>query len=192
MPLPHAVAGPNGCGKSTLTRTPRLSGSAIIDPDAIAHRTPVSPVQAAREAVPRRCAMLRAGRTHAVEPPGPVPAFSDTWGVARTSGYRIEPYDMSVESADQALDRIRTRVALGGHSVPETDARRRFARSLANLPAVIARVDGTRLFDSTEPDRPTRKWPCSKEWRVGPQSFVRAGWQRSPQVCRNSSLVTDS
>ncbi len=178
MPMLHAMADPNGCGKSTLTRISWLSGLAIIDPDAIAHRTPVSPVQAAPETVPRRCAMLRAGRTHALEPPGPVPAFSDSWGVTRTGGYRIEPYDMSVESVDQALDRIRTRVALGGHSVPKTDAWRRFARSLAKLPAGIARVDGTRLFDSTEPDRPTRNWPCSKEWRVGPRSVFRAGWQR--------------
>ena len=38
MPTLHVVAGPNGCGKSTLTRTTWLSGLDIIDPDAIARR----------------------------------------------------------------------------------------------------------------------------------------------------------
>ena len=36
MPTLFLIAGPNGCGKSTLTRTAWLSGLEIIDPDAIA------------------------------------------------------------------------------------------------------------------------------------------------------------
>ena len=64
MPTLYVVAGPNGCGKSTLTRTAWLSGLEIIDPDAIARRMPDSPGQAVREALRRRRAALRAGRTH--------------------------------------------------------------------------------------------------------------------------------
>ena len=60
-------------------------------------------------------------------------------------------------SPNQALNRIRTRVALGGHDVPEPDARRRYVRSLANLPAAIARSDEVRLYDNTDPDRPHRE-----------------------------------
>jgi len=32
MPTLHVVAGPNGCGKSTLTRTTWFSGVEVIDP----------------------------------------------------------------------------------------------------------------------------------------------------------------
>ena len=77
---------------------------------------------------------------------------------------------MSVASPDQALDRIRNRVALGGHDVPEADARRRFARSHANLPAAIARTDEAMLYDNTDPDRPHREVAILKDgawWVAG-------------------------
>ena len=60
-------------------------------------------------------------------------------------------------SPGQTLDRIRNRVALGGHDVPEADVRRRFGRSLANLPAAIARADEAYLYDNNDPDLPHRE-----------------------------------
>ena len=54
MPTLYVVAGPNGCGKSTLTRTAWLSDLDIIDPDAIARATAsATPATAAREAIAR-------------------------------------------------------------------------------------------------------------------------------------------
>ena len=76
---------------------------------------------------------------------------------ARKAGYRsVVPY-VSVDSPDQALIRIRNRVVLGGHDVPESDVRRRFARSQANLPAAIARADEVLLYDNTDSDMPHRE-----------------------------------
>ena len=157
MPTLHVVAGPNGCGKSTLTRTAWLSGLEIIDPDAIARRMPDSPGQAAREARRRRRVALRAGRTHLVETTLAGSGVLRHMDDARADGHRVELHYVSVDSPDLALARIRTRVASGGHDVPETDVRRRFARSQANLPAAIARADETRLYDNTNPDRPHRE-----------------------------------
>ena len=76
---------------------------------------------------------------------------------ARATGYRIELHYVCVDSPNQALYRIRNRVALGGHDVPAPDVRRRFARSLAHLPAAIARSDEARLYDNTDSDRPYRE-----------------------------------
>ena len=68
MPTLFVVAGPNGCGKSTLTRTNWFRGVDVIDPDAIARTmTPGIPTQAARDALRQRRAALRSGRTHLVE-----------------------------------------------------------------------------------------------------------------------------
>ena len=38
-----------------------------------------------------------------------------------------------MDSADTCVDRVNERVQAGGHDVPETDIRRRFARSIDNF-----------------------------------------------------------
>ena len=158
MPTLFVVAGPNGCGKSTLTRTSWFRGVDVIDPDAIARAmTPGTPAQAAREALRERRAALRACRTHLVETTLAGSGILRLMEAARTADFRIELHYVCVDSPEQALNRIRTRVALGGHDVPEPDARRRFARSLAHLPAAIARSDEARLYDNSDPDRPDRE-----------------------------------
>ena len=78
-------------------------------------------------------------------------------GAARTAGYRIELHYVCVNVPELAIDRIRNRVALGGHDVPERDVRRRYARSLARLPAAITRSDEARLYDNSNHDMPYRE-----------------------------------
>ena len=158
MPTLFVVAGPNGCGKSTLTRTARFPGAEVIDPDAIARSMAFeTPAKAARAALRRRRAALRAGRAHLVETTLAGFGILRHMEAARTAGYRIELHYVSVNSPDLALDRIRTRVASGGHDVPEPDVRRRFVRSLVHLPAAIARSDEVRLYDNANPDEPHRE-----------------------------------
>ena len=76
---------------------------------------------------------------------------------AQAAGYRVELHYVSVNSVAEALDRIASRVVQGGHDVPEVDVRRRFARSLANLPAAIARSDIVRLYDNASTEEPHRE-----------------------------------
>ena len=133
------------------------SGMEIIDPDAIARRMPDRPGQAAREALRRRRAALRVGRTHLVEITLAGSGVLRHTEAARRAGYRVELHYVAVESPDLALIRIRNRVALGGHDVPEPDVRRRFARSQANLPSAIALADAARLYDNTDHEWPHRE-----------------------------------
>jgi len=155
VPTVLVVAGPNGCGKSTLTRMSGFRGLEIIDPDAIARSmTSGNPAHAVREALRRRRDALAAGRSRLVETTLAGSGIRRHVTVARRAGYRVVLHYVSVASPDQALDRIRNRVALGGHDVSEADARRQFARSHANLPAAIACTDEALLYDNTDPDRP--------------------------------------
>lgn len=196
MPTLFVVAGPNGCGKSTLTRTKWFTGVEVIDPDAIARSmAPGAPARAAREALRQRRRVLHAGRTHLVET---TLAGSGVLRLmaARTAGYRIELHYVCVDSPDQALYRTRNRVALGGHDVPEPDVRRRFARSLAHLPAAIAVPP--RLASTTTPIRngPTAKLRFSWEPTGGLRSVFRVGrprhWIHFPALEAGRSALSGS
>ena len=158
MPTLYVVAGPNGCGKSTLTRTTWFRGVEVIDPDAIARNTmAANPGQAAREALRRRRVAVAAGRTLVVETTLAGSGVLLLMETTRKAGYRIALHYVSVNSPEQALIRIRNRVVLGGHDVPESDVRRRFVRSRANLPAAISRADEVLLYDNTDSDLPHRE-----------------------------------
>ena len=71
----------------------------------------------------------------------------DEW---RLIGYRVTLLFLSLQSPDQAIDRVRRRVQQGGHHVPEAVIRRRFKAGLENLRGVYAeKVDSWVLLDNT-------------------------------------------
>jgi predicted ABC-type ATPase len=47
------------------------------------------------------------------------------------------------------LERIRQRVAAGGHDIPEADVRRRISRSLKNASLAAAEADFAIIFDNS-------------------------------------------
>ena len=159
MPTFFVISGPNGCGKSTLTQNTTLfDGVEIINPDEIARGMVADgTAPAAREALHRRQAALDERRTHLVETTLAGSGTLRHMTAARQAGYRVVLHHISVATPSQALDRIRGRVAFGGHDVPEVDVRRWFARSHANLPDAIACADKVHLHDNSDPDRPHRE-----------------------------------
>ena len=158
MPTLLVVAGPNGCGKSTLTRKGGFRGAEVIDPDTFADGvSPEKSTSAAREALRRRKAALGESRSHLIETTLAGSGVLRHMESAQREGYWIVLHYISLDSPDQALDRIRSRVALGGHDVPEADVQRRFLRSYSNLPAAISLADEVLLYDNSSPDQPHRK-----------------------------------
>ena len=65
-------------------------------------------------------------------------------------GFEIVLIYIGTESAEITLARIATRVLAGGHNVPEMDVRRRYLRSLQNLPAAAVIADRVLLFDNSD------------------------------------------
>jgi predicted ABC-type ATPase len=51
------------------------------------------------------------------------------------SGFQLELHYLVLADAETAVQRVRARVQMGGHNVPEIDIRRRFTRSRENLVA---------------------------------------------------------
>jgi len=154
---PHAVivAGPNGAGKSTLA--PKLlaqefgiriyvnadviaQGLAAFDPASVA-------VSSGRIMLERIAELHRDGASFAVESTISGGALNSFVQRLKSSGYRTHLVYLWLPSPDIAVDRVRARVAHGGHSIPENDIRRRFYRSVANLEQVYRRtVDFWRVY----------------------------------------------
>jgi len=68
---------------------------------------------------------------------------------AKRIGFEIVLVYIGTEHVEINLARIKKRVLLGGHDVPEADVRRRYNRSVENLPLAIERAHHTILFDNS-------------------------------------------
>jgi predicted ABC-type ATPase len=135
------IAGPNGAGKTTFAREflPNEADCPLfINADLIAAGlSPFDPAAAA----------IRAGRLMLEEIDRNVAArkgfaFETTlsghtyvrrireW---RAMGYEVKLYFLSLQSADDAVLRVATRVRQGGHNVAEEVVRRRFEAGMRNF-----------------------------------------------------------
>ncbi len=54
-----------------------------------------------------------------------------------------------LQSPDLNVERVRVRVAKGGHAVPEDRIRKRWTRSLEQLPWFLEQADQAALFDNS-------------------------------------------
>lgn len=162
QPVLFVIAGPNGAGKSTLTKSGRFEGARIFDPDAVARTiAPEDPARAAvlagRRVAQERRAAMAAGETVLLETTLSGRDVLRLMRQARGIGYRVELHYVRLESVAVHLRRIECRVRAGGHDVPEEDVRRRFARSMENLPAAMALADETWFYANDDPDIPLRE-----------------------------------
>jgi predicted ABC-type ATPase len=71
---------------------------------------------------------------------------------ARTAGYKTYLYFVCTNSAELNVARVRSRVASGGHSVPEHKIRERYHRCLDLAPEVIKHSYRAYVFDNSGPE----------------------------------------
>ncbi|TDR89763.1 AAA family ATPase [Enterovirga rhinocerotis] len=159
QPTIWMLAGPNGVGKTTYAfRHIRAVAGTVrfINLDEIARGlSPMDPEAekntAARIALDRFDAYLGAkgeGGDFSMETTLAGLTYLRRLQHAKSLGWRIHLLYFVVATPEAALARIARRVSEGGHAVPEADARRRFARSIANVPRYVALADMWRVFDN--------------------------------------------
>jgi len=146
------IAGPNGSGKTSFTRTVDLGE--LLNPDEIAAQlNPESPIRAAiqagREVLKRISANLRAGKSFSLETTlageGPLKAIR----TAKKYGFVVHLIYIALDTPERNIRRVRERVARGGHYVPDEDVRRRYQRSITNAAEAIRLVDKASVFDNS-------------------------------------------
>lgn len=133
------IGGPNGAGKTTFAQTAarewslRYLGADLVAatlglgsarPEAL--RAGRAFTEAVRSAIADRESLLVESTLSGL-------GTSRLVQQARSAGYRVSLGFVFVDSVDTCIQRIRTRVLKGGHSVPDGDVRRRFRRSLLNF-----------------------------------------------------------
>ncbi|MDG4669358.1 zeta toxin family protein [Mycobacterium sp. 236(2023)] len=186
------VVGSNGAGKSTFieqTLAPLLPGSAFVNADEIAKRRwPEAPAQysyeAARIAAQTRSQLIELGESFIAETVFSHPSKLDLIDTAQDSGYSVFLHAVLIPE-DLAVQRVRHRVAAGGHDVPEAKIRERYQRlwdlvataaqradaatfydnSTVRGPRIVAQVSGgfivgSSTWPSWTPSALTSRWPC--------------------------------
>ncbi len=153
------IAGPNGAGKTTFATEflPNEAGCPeFVNADLIA--AGISPFQPERLAFPAGRLMLarirelvRTGTSFAFETTLSTRAYLRMIPQWRRSGYRVKLYFLALPDPEFAILRVRNRVRMGGHAIPEEVIRRRFHRGGENLrETYLGIVDEWSIYDGSQ------------------------------------------
>lgn len=139
MPDLIIIAGANGVGKTTFAR-PYVAeyGFDFLNADDIAKTLadagdPSPMVAAGRVFFERLNQALDNQQSIVVETTLSGTYINKVAKRAKANGYKIKLIYIFIESPAACIERVKVRIAKGGHEVPEEDVKRRFYRSLSNF-----------------------------------------------------------
>ena len=159
--LCYIIAGPNGAGKTTFAREflPfEAKCTNFINADLIA--AGLAPFQPEKAVVKAGKIMLhqineyiRKGKSFAFETTLSGKVYLKKIKEMKSKGYEIIIYYLKLATVELAIERVKLRVAQGGHNIPEKDIRRRFERSWINFVKLYRPLaDKWVIFDTSGPE----------------------------------------
>lgn len=153
-PLAIFVCGCNGSGKSTFIKheLQNKAGLVLIDPDRAAKIHDYSSIDAGKWSIRELQSLLNARASFVKESTLTSKGDFKYASMAKNLGYTLCLVYIGVDSAEYAIQRIRARVASGGHDIPEETVRRRFDTSIAALNRAIDVFDFVSVYDNTGTD----------------------------------------
>ena len=159
QPRLYIIAGCNGAGKTTASYTilPEiLDCDEFVNADEIAKGlSPFKPEEMAIEAgklmLQRIDSLLSRKVSFAIETTLATRSYKNLVLKAQSLGYKVVLLFFWLKSPELAIDRVRQRVAQGGHDIPVNVIRRRYWLGLKNLFEIfIQKVDTWLLYDNSE------------------------------------------
>ena len=160
----YALAGTNGAGKTSLMGA-MLSqeGVEYFDPDQATERIlranpGISQAEANSAAWHEGKRLLERAITEKLDF-----AFETTLGgktitnlldQALSQGIQVRIWYVGLEGVERHLARVRSRVAQGGHDIPEDRIRERYIQSRLNLIRLLPRLTELLVYDNSEEDDP--------------------------------------
>ena len=161
-PVFFLLAGPNGAGKSTLYKALLARGTIPAEAEFInadlyeaAHlqhiQDPTERSEAAREwADGRRAECIARGVSFASETVFSHESKLQLIDDAQAAGFVVTLLVVALDDPQRLLERVRQRVAEGGHDVPAERILARYPRTLANLALAVRRADVAFLYDAQD------------------------------------------
>lgn len=162
----YVLAGTNGAGKSSIGgELLRAEGVQVYNPDAAARR--LRAANAALGVEEANGLAWQQGVTllqRAIAGRGNF-AFETTLGgetitrlleAAIDAGLEVHVWYAGLASVEQHVQRVKARVARGGHDIPEETIRRRHVTGRLNLIRLLPRLDSLRVYDNSAEADPAR------------------------------------
>ena len=157
----YIIAGPNGAGKTTFAEEflPKDAECInFINADLIAmglspFRPEVAAVRAGKLMLEQIDRCIQKGESFAFECTLSGRAYIKKIKEMQAKGYRVIIYFLKLASVDLAIERVKLRVAEGGHNVPVEDIKRRFDRGWMNFQELYKPLcDDWIVFDTSGPE----------------------------------------
>jgi predicted ABC-type ATPase len=155
----YVLAGPNGGGKSSIMGAMLLQeGTDYFNPDIEAKRIKAKDPGISLEEANSLAWKLGRNLLERVVREKKNFAFETTLGgntipslleSAADSGLQIKIWFVSLSTPEQHIERVRSRVAKGGHDIPEAKIRERFTRARENLLHLLPKLAELLLYDNS-------------------------------------------
>jgi predicted ABC-type ATPase len=158
-PIIHALAGVNGAGKSSIGESEfNRQGSPVFNPDTVAQQ-----IRTLHPDIPLHLANAHAwqigkslleqaiaeGRDYRFETTLGGNTIARLLEQAARGGHRLHLWFCGLASPELHLKRVRSRVAHGGHDIPEEKIRERWNGSRQNLIRLLPLIDHLRVYDNS-------------------------------------------
>ncbi len=152
------IAGPNGAGKTTFAREflpneaacPRFVNADLIAAGLSPFEPSLASIKAGRLMLQTIFSLAKSGQSFAFETTLSGLAYARHISRWQAAGYHVTLFYLWLPSPDIAIARVAERVRQGGHDVPETVIRRRFATGWTNLERIYRdAVNAWAIYDNS-------------------------------------------
>jgi len=150
-------AGVNGAGKTTIYRTMgfdenenRVNADEILAASGGDWSNQKDQIKAGREALIRLNSFIKQGISFNQESTLTGQTILRTIEKVKENGFLVNLYYIGLNSPELAIERVKSRVASGGHGIPEDVIRKRYEASLDMLTRVAPLCDFVVVYDNSK------------------------------------------
>ena len=148
LPEVMIFAGPNGSGKTTITRMAKTVG-VYINANDIKKSIACSDLEAAQKAEELRESMLEKDEDFTFETVLSTDRNLKLLKKAKERGYFLRCIYVLTDDYEINIARVRMRESMGGHGVPEDKIKSRYQKALKLIPELVEICDIVHIYDNT-------------------------------------------